>query len=137
MGKNGAQKMINSRWNRKRVLVAAVIGTMLLVACPVQAQNPRSPRDNTAVAPIEVDSLPNTVEVGDGKPLQVLNSWLDELYDLTALEGERGVVADHEILLARLHDPADETLGVTLRPVSEALRRSSAFPPDRDCSSPR
>jgi C-terminal processing protease CtpA/Prc len=104
--------MSHIRWSRKGAVLAALIGTTLLAAYPVWAQNQPTPKTNTKQKP---DQVLNLLDVAGGKPIQALleidasiNSDAQNLTDL--------------ILAARLHDPADEMLGATLQPVSDTLR---------------
>lgn len=94
-------------WSRRVRMLAVVIGTTLLTACPVRAQD--NPPQRTA--PQGGAKLPGADDPQGGKPLPEwqLPTWR------------------HAVLAARV-EQADETLGATLQPVGDALRAQLDLP---------
>jgi serine protease Do len=91
-------------WSRKAAVSAALIGMALLAAYPVLAQNPTSPKaDNER----------------DYDRARLLLS--------TALDADRDRLTAG-FLLGAIRDPADELLGATLQPISDALRAQLEIP---------
>jgi membrane-associated protease RseP (regulator of RpoE activity) len=93
-------------WSRKAAVLAALIGTTLLAAYPVPAQNPAPPPKN------------NNQELYERARWNLNTVVADDLANLTA----------REFLLAARLDPADELFGATLQPVSDALRAQLEVP---------
>jgi membrane-associated protease RseP (regulator of RpoE activity) len=96
-----------SQWCKQGGVLAALAVTALLAAAPARAQNPAVPAagaDRNRPLAIDVDQV--------GLPDKI--------------------VADlNDVLVARLHDPADELLGATLRPVGDTLRAQLGIPAGR------
>jgi serine protease Do len=111
--------MNSSHWSKKAAALAALMGTTLLPAYPIQAQNPVT--------------LTTDTEGGPGRPLSRgplalvqrapgLELGLDQLRKTWG-------VADSNTFVVTFQDPADEMLGATLQPVGDTLRAQLAIPP--------
>jgi C-terminal processing protease CtpA/Prc len=102
--------MSNSRLSRQGSILALLIGTGLLAAYPVHAQN-NSALDKNG-SPIRIGK--KTFVSFEGKPVQVLADVEDTFFN--------------ELLVARVYDQADATLGATLQPIGDALRAQLDLP---------
>src|SRR4051812_14540351 len=104
--------MNDSRLSRRRSPFVALIGMGLLMVYPVHAQNP-----------------PTNLEKND-KPVRVktANVLLDADATASRLLADVEATYLNELVLARVHDAADATLGATLQPVGDALRAQLDLP---------
>ncbi len=106
-----------SRWSKRGGALAALIGTTLLAADPVQAQNRTTPgTDNQVVVPLRGQNRISTIELGIERTS--FPGWFDPF----VADGTKNA------LLARLHDPADQMLGATLQPIDDTLRVQLGIP---------
>lgn len=119
--------MSGFRWISKSLIGAALIWAVSLAVDPARAQENPTPRDNDAKADKVLHKLA-------GKPVRhVLSTDRVEpatdqatvIYDelLSTIEPD-----GNALFLARVLNPADETLGATLQPVGDALRAQLDIP---------
>jgi C-terminal processing protease CtpA/Prc len=96
--------MSESRWSRKVLLLTALIGTTLLAAYPVPAQDPAASKPDSQG--VRERALFRLTEIADFDRDGFPDKWV----------------------VASLRDPADELLGATLQPVTDALRAQLEIP---------
>jgi C-terminal processing protease CtpA/Prc len=114
--------MKTSRLNAKGLLFAGLIGTTLLAASLVQAQdNPRR-REGTEA----------TAQLPKGEDAKARPQPIKELLTRAVLDYDNaGTAKDVSALLTQVlvtYDQGDETLGATLKPIDDALRAQLDIP---------
>src|SRR5690349_8126864 len=103
-----------SHGNGKGALVIAIASATLLAPYLVEAQDKPAPAPKTELVPGQARHRPATLDYDSAQRRAAL--YADEALERTALS------TLGEVLVARLHDPTDEMLGATLRPVDDVLR---------------
>jgi membrane-associated protease RseP (regulator of RpoE activity) len=106
-------------------VLAVLIGTALVAAYPVRAQNDPPRRADTGGEEAKRSTPPQDTKGNQARSGSRPLTAVELAGDLDIADGSSLV---SEVLLARLHDPADEPLGATLQPVGDVLRAQLDLP---------
>src|SRR5262249_17742200 len=113
--------MNRSRSSQRGPLLALLIGTTLLAASLVQAQdNPLRTK--------KVVALTQSPKAEPAKPGDVEEIAIQALVDVDTSYNKNVTDFLNRLIVAQVHDQADEPLGATLQPVGAALRAQLEIP---------